>query len=94
MWATVSKLATSLEKGSLKNILTGAGVMLASSASVMTAFSAVVSQLQSSVGSVSSNVLALAHLSGIDAGMSIILGAVVTRLTISSQKLFLKKAGS
>ena len=48
--------------------------------------------LKNSVNSVSADVLGLAHLAGFDVAMSLILGAIVTRLTLNSQKLMLKKA--
>lgn len=92
MWSKLSDLFTSLQKGSLKNVLTGAGLMLGSNAIFLTAFSTAVNALKNSVNSVSADVLGLAHLAGFDVAMSLILGAIVTRLTLNSQKLMLKKA--
>ena len=91
MWAQLVKVVESLEGGSLKKILGGAGVMLASNTLFMNAFSAAVSKLQSSINTASADVLALAHLSGFDTSMSIVLSAVVTRLTLNASKLYLKK---
>ena len=92
MWSKLSDLLTSLQKGTLKNVLTGAGLMLGSNAIVLTAFSTAVNTLKNSVNSASADVLGLAHLAGFDVAMSLILGALVTRLTLNSQKLMLKKA--
>lgn len=91
MWSKLVDIFTSLQKGSLKNVLGGAGIMLASSAIFMTAFAAAVNSFRNSLGGVSADVLALAHLAGFDLAMSIILGAIVTRLSLNSSKLMLKK---
>ena len=53
MWSKLSDLFTSLQKGTLKNVLTGAGLMLGSNAIFLTAFSAAVNVLKNSVGSFS-----------------------------------------
>lgn len=91
MWSKLAALFTSLQKGALKNILTGAGVMLGSNVILMSTFSAAFNVLQGSIGSVSGDVLGLAHLAGFDIAMSLVLGAIVTRLTLNSSKLALKK---
>ncbi|MGA4854244.1 DUF2523 family protein [Acinetobacter haemolyticus] len=91
MWSKLAALFTSLQKGLLKNILLGAGLMLTTSGIFMTAFGAAVNSLRNSLGGVSADVLALAHLAGFDLAMSIILGAIVTRLGLSSSKLMLRK---
>jgi hypothetical protein len=91
MWSKLSDLFTSLQKGTLKNVLTGAGLMLGTNAIFLTAFATAVNVLKNSVGSVSADVLSLAHLAGFDWAMSLILGSIVTRLTLNSSKLALKK---
>lgn len=91
MWAQLVKVFESLESGSLKKILSGAGIMLSSNFIFMNAFSAAVSQVQANVYSASADVLALAHMAGFDTSMSIILSSIVTRLTLNSSKLFFKK---
>ena len=83
--------AISLLFKTLKNVLTGAGVMLTTNVLVLTSFGAAVNALRGSFNSVSADVLSLASLTGIDIGMSLILGAVVTRFTLNSSKLVLKK---
>ena len=91
MWSKLSDLFTSLQKGFLKNVLSGAGVMLTSATLVFTAFDTAVSVLRNNLNSVSADVLSLAHLAGFDVAISLVLGALVTRLTLNSTKLALKK---
>lgn len=91
MWSKLADLFTSLQKGTLKNVLTGAGLMLGTNAIFLTTFSAAVNVLKNSVNSVSADVLSLAHIAGFDIAMSLILGAIVTRLTMNSSKLVLRK---
>lgn len=92
MWSKLVDILTSLQKGTLKNVLTGAGVMLGSNIIFLSAFSAAVASLQNSVYAVSADVLSLAGLAGFDIAISTILAATVTRLTLNSQKLMLRKA--
>ncbi|MFW1942424.1 DUF2523 family protein [Acinetobacter guillouiae] len=92
MWSKLVDILNSMQKGTLKNVLSGAGLMLGSNAIFLTTFSIAVNALKNSTGSISADVLGLAHLSGFDIAMSLILGAIVTRLTLNSQNLALKKA--
>lgn len=92
MWSKLISIITSLQSGSLKRIMSGAGVYLASSAIFITAFGTAVNTLKSSVSGISGDVLALAHLAGFDVAMTIVLSAVVTRLTLNSSKLVLRKS--
>ena len=80
-----------LQKGWLKDVLTGAGLTLGTSAVTLTALNTVVSKLRSDLNSVSSDLLMLMHLMGIDIAMSIIIGAIVTRYTMQATKLTLQK---
>lgn len=91
MWSRLAALFTSLQGGLLKNILLGAGLMLTTSAVFMTAFATAVNSFRNSLSGVSADVLALAHLAGFDLSISIILGAIVTRLTLNSSTLMLRK---
>ncbi|PJF05138.1 DUF2523 family protein [Acinetobacter seifertii] len=92
MWSKLVSIISSLQSGSLKRILGGAGIYLASSAMFITAFGAAVNTLRSSVSGISGDVLALAHLAGFDVAMTIVLSAVVTRLSLNSSKLVLRKS--
>ncbi|WP_396233854.1 DUF2523 domain-containing protein [Acinetobacter baumannii] len=93
----MSSLATifaSLQKGFLKNVLTGAGLTLASSATVLVVLDTAVTAFKNSLGGVPTTILNLAGLAGFDYSFSIILGAIVTRYVQTSSKLTLKKIGS
>jgi hypothetical protein len=90
-WGKLSALFTSFQRGALKNVLSGAGVMLTTSALFMTALSTAMYNLQNSVSGISGDIAGLLHLSGFDTFISIILAAVVTRMTLNQGKLSLKK---
>lgn len=81
-----------LQKGWLKDVLTGAGLTLGTSAVALTALNTAISKLRADMGQVSSDLLALMHLMGIDIAMSITIGAIVTRYTLKATKLTLQKA--
>lgn len=81
-----------LQKGWLKDVLTGAGLTLGTSAVVLTALNTAVAHLRGSVNQMSADILMVMNLAGIDVAMSIIIGAVVTRHTMQASKLFLQKA--
>lgn len=89
----LSKVIESGTKGGLKNILMGAGLTLASNAVFLTIVNRYIATLQNQVGGLSADLSGLIHLSGFDVAMSIVLSAVVTRLTISPPKLSLMKGG-
>lgn len=91
MWSLIASLFTQLSRGWLKNVLTGAGIMLASYTAVMSAFNLAVQSLRSNFSSVSGDILALLSLAGFDVSISIIVGAIATRITLNQQKLFFKK---
>jgi hypothetical protein len=91
MWSKLVDIFTSLQKGTLKNLLTGAGVMLGTNVVVLSTFQAAVNSLRGTLNSVGADVLSLASLTGIDVGMALVLGAIVTRLQLNSSKLILKK---
>ncbi len=92
MWSKLVSILNSLSKGTLKNVLTGAGLMLTTNIVVFSTFQTAVNVLKNSVNSISADVLGLAHLAGFDVAMSLILGALVTRMTMNSSKLILKKS--
>lgn len=92
MWSKLVLLFESLEKGFLKNVLAGAGVMLASSAIFMTAFIAVFNSFKNSLNSVGADLLSIAHLAGFDVAITILLSACVTKMTLNASKLSLRKA--
>lgn len=89
----LSKVIDSGTKGSLKNILTGAGLTLASNAVFLTIVNQYINNLRGQVGGLSADLASLIHLTGGDLALSIILSAVVTRLTINPPKLSVMKGG-
>lgn len=80
-------------KGSLKNILTGAGLTLASNAVFMTIVNQYISKLRGQVGGLSADLASLIHLTGGDIAISIVLSAIVTRLALNPPKLSMIKGG-
>lgn len=92
MWSILARLLTSLSRGFLKNALTGAGIMLATYATVMLAFNQALDALRGSMNGIPANVMVFISMAGFDQGISIILGAMATRIALNSDKLFIKKA--
>lgn len=90
--SSLSTLFSSAQKGFLKNVLTGAGVTLATSGIVLTALNTAINQFKSSLNGIAGTVLQLAGLAGFDIFFSLILGAIVARYVQNSSKLFLTKA--
>lgn len=80
-----------LQKGWLKDVLTGAGLTLGTAAINLTALNTVITKFKFDLNGIPSDLLGLASLAGIDIAMSITLGAIVTRHALSSTKLTLKK---
>lgn len=80
-----------LSSGFLKKLLTGAGLGLVTSAVSLTALNSLMSHLQSSYTAlgIAANLLSLA---GFDVGLSIILGAMVVKMTVGSGKISLGKS--
>lgn len=86
-------LMKSANKGWLKDVLTGAGLTLGTSAITLTALNTAISTFKNQLGQVSADILGLAHIAGFDYAMSIILGAIVARQIQSAGKLSLQKIG-
>ncbi|STZ63514.1 Protein of uncharacterised function (DUF2523) [Moraxella lacunata] len=84
-------LFKNLQKGWLKDVLTGAGLTLGTSAITLTMLDTAIKHLRSGLNSVSADLLGLAHIAGIDLAMSIIIGAIVARSTMQAGKLTLQK---
>jgi hypothetical protein len=89
--SSLATLFSSLQKGFLKNVLTGAGITLATSGTLLILLNQAVTTFKNSLGTVSATVLNLAGLAGFDYAFSIILGAIVTKYIQSSSRLTLKK---
>lgn len=89
----LATIYASLTKGFLKNVLQGSGLTLGTTAISMTAFNSALNYFKNQVNSIGADILGLAGLGGFDVFFSLILGAIVTRMTMQNGKLFLKKAG-
>ena len=88
---SLSSILQNVQKGALKNILTGAGVSLATGAISYTAFQSAVNALKNQTNSIPADIIAILHLSGVDIFISTILAAIATTLTINASKLSLTK---
>lgn len=89
--AVISKALDSAQSGFLKNVLTGAGLTLASTAGVMTLLNQYIGTIKSGTSSFSYELLALMHLSGFDYALSIVLSALVSRATMNTAGLTLSR---
>lgn len=89
--ASLSTIFSSLQKGFLKNALTGAGLTLATGGAILTALNTAIDQFKSSLGSVSSSLLQLAGVAGFDVAFSIVLGAIAARYVQNTAKLYLAR---
>lgn len=88
---SLSSLLQDLQKGALKNILTGAGVALTTSSISYLAFQQAVNAVQSQAYGIPGDLIALLHLAGFDIFFSTVLAAIVTRLSLNAGNLALKK---
>lgn len=89
MWALLARFVEWAIKGSVKTAMLGAGLGLASATLSMTYIRSYLNQVQSYGNSMQADSLALLALSGGDIALSMIIGAIITRITISATKLSL-----
>lgn len=82
-------LFTNLQRGFLKNVLTGAGLTFITAGATLTLFNSVVQQFKNSLGSFPIAVLQLMSMAGFDVAFSIILGAISARYVQNSSRLYL-----
>ena len=88
---SLSSLLQDLQKGALKNILTGAGVALTPSSISYIAFQQAVNAVQQQSYGIPGDLIAILHLAGFDIFFSTVLAAIVTRLSLNAGNLALKK---
>lgn len=88
---SLASILQGVQKGFLKDILTGAGVSLVTSSAVYLAFQAAVNELKQATYGIAGDILMILHISGFDIFMSSILAALATYLTISATRLSLEK---
>lgn len=89
----LASILKSVNKGLLKDILTGAGLSLATSGATLIALNQVIQHFRNTITGMPPLALSLAHLSGIDVAFSLILGAIVAKWTLSANNLTLQKIG-
>lgn len=89
--AIFAKLFDSFAKGFLGKALVGAGLTLASTATITTLINSYVSKLQSDVYSMPADLLMILGLSKVDYAISVVLSAVVSRVFMNSLGIFIKQ---
>lgn len=91
MWAALAKVIQGTFGGLGKRVLVGMGLGLASGAIVFTVINYYVNKIVSSAGALG-DMAAILHLAGMDAAISIVIGAVIVRATIGATKVSLSRA--
>lgn len=94
MISALKLLLTSLLGDFIGRILTGAGLALVTGAALIPLVTGALDAAADGMGGVSGNLLAVANMGGLGEAMSIIGSAVLTRATIVSAQVGLKKAAS
>lgn len=90
MWRILTLVGEYLLKQSVKTMLLGAGLGLASTAGILTALNVYISRLQQQANSMASDAIALLALSGFHIAFSMVIGAVVFRLTLNASVKLVK----
>lgn len=85
----ITKTMEVVGSGAAKNMLTGAGLGLATSAFILTILNRYIDVFTQSMNGL--QMIGLLAISGVDVAMSVIIGALVTRATIASQSISLTK---
>lgn len=94
MYAILARIGEWLLKGSVRTALTGAGLGLGTSAVMLTAANSYIATIQTQANSLGTNMVGLAGLAGAHIGISMILGAVIYRMSVTSTfAKLLKKQG-
>lgn len=75
--ASLSTLLASVQKGFLKNVLTGAGVTLGTAGIALAILNTMISQFKNSTGSLPVVLLQMAGVTGLHIYFSLVLGAIV-----------------
>lgn len=91
MWGLLQKAIQGTFGGFGKRVLVGMGLGLASGAIVFTVINYYVNKIVASAGALG-DMAAILHLAGMDAAISIVIGAVIIRASIGATKLSLSKA--
>ena len=91
MGKLIYSFLTLLLGSSFRRVLVGAGLGLASSVGIKALLDNYITSYISNLNSISSNILSILGLAGIDTAISVIIGALITRATIKSLSLSLTK---
>lgn len=84
MWRILVIVGEFLLKGAVKTLLLGAGLAIVSTAGTIAAINIYISKLQTQANSMHSDTIQLLAMSGFPAAFSMIIGAVVFRITVNS----------
>lgn len=88
----IYRVGQSLLEIGIKKLLTGAGLGLATYASISTLLDKLISDANANLSNADLKVLSIIGLTGIDVALSLILSACVIRVTISNSSVFLVKS--
>lgn len=89
--ALLSRVLDSFSSGLLRNVLMGAGLTFGSTIVMTTIIDAYIDSVYSSIDGIPKDVLAFMSMSNMDYALSVILSAIVSRVTMNSMGIFLKK---
>jgi len=87
-------VGTFLLQGSVKTALLGAGLGLASAVVMKTVLERYINQALQQMQGFDAVVASFLHLSGFDIALSVVIGALIARVTMNSMKLSLIKRGA
>lgn len=91
MWRILIIVGEFLLKGAVKTILLGAGLAIISTAGSLVAINIFISKLQAQANSMPADTVAFLAMSGFPTAFSMVIGAVVFRLTINASLKLVKK---
>lgn len=90
MWSALTKVLQGLFGGMAGSVLVGAGLGLATGAIVLTVINYYINKITASAGALG-DMAAILHIGGMDTAISIVIGAVVVRASLSATKMSLTK---
>lgn len=91
MFSILANLLKGINKGWLKDVLSGAGLTLGTAALSMVFISELIDMFKGNLNSIPAGVLGIAHIAGFDYAISIVLGAIVTAAAKNAGSLSLRK---
>lgn len=85
-FGSLRDLLESVQKGVLKDILLGGGVMMLTSGATILAFNTAIALVRTSVGNIATDLVQIMGLAGVDTAISLTLGSIATRLTLQATR--------